>query len=98
MESPRHPHPNIVLHTPLTDLSKLNPFVEDCLREGVRLIAVAGPDAEIIEDTIDDLVVGDGSRADRFVVTSSHAGELIEDVIDFAASWDGGSEVREVRL
>ena len=98
MEPPRNRRPVIVLHTPLTDPAKLNRFVEDCLREGTRLIAVAGPNAEIIEETIDDIVVGDGSQADRFVVTSSHAGEPIEDVIYFASSWDGGSDVREVRL
>jgi hypothetical protein len=88
--------PTIVLHTPLADPAKLEEFVEDCLRQGIRLIAVAGPDAEVIEDTIDEIVVGDGSKPDRSIVTSSHAGEPMEDVILFASSWDGGSEVREV--
>jgi len=98
METPRADTPVVVLHTPLTDPSKLDQFVEDCLREGVRLIAVAGPDADRIEDTIDEIVVGDASQDDRFVVTSNHAGEPIEDVLSFASSWDGGSEVKEVRL
>jgi len=90
--------PAVILHTPLTDPTKLDQFVEDCLREGIRLIAVAGPDAEVIEDTIDEIVVGDGSQPDRFIVTSSHAGEAMDDVIFFASSWDGGSAVREVHF
>lgn len=98
MEHPGKALPVILLHTPLTDRTKLEPFVEDCLREGIRLIAVAGDDAEVIEDTINEIVVGDGSQEDRFIVTSSHAGEPIEDVLFFAFSWDGGSAIREVRL
>ena len=52
MEPPRKAPPVVLLHTPLIDLTKLEPFVEDCLREGIRLIAVVGDDAEGIEDTI----------------------------------------------
>jgi hypothetical protein len=98
METPRPATPVVILHTPLSDPSKLEQFVEDCWREGVRLIAVAGPDADLIEDTIDEIVVGDATQDDRFVVTSNHAGEPIEDVLLFAASWEGGSKVKEVRL
>lgn len=98
METPRAHTPGVILHTPLADPSKLDQFVEDCLREGIRLIAVAGPDADLIEDTIDEIVVGDGSQDDRLIVTSNHAGEPLEDVLLFASSWDGGSVVREMRL
>ena len=98
METPRNETPVVVVHTPVTDPAGLGPFVEDCLREGVKLIAVAGGDADVIEDAIDEIVVGDGSQEGRFIVTSSHAGESPEDVMEFASSWDGGSAVREVRL
>ncbi len=90
--------PVIVLHTPLVDGAKLDSFVEDCLREQIRLIAVYGEGCALIEDIIDEIVVGDGSQDDRFIVTSSHPNESFEDVLGFAASWDGGSIVREVRL
>lgn len=90
--------PVIVLHTPLADPTTLGPFVEDCLKQGTKLIAVVGEGAEVIEDTIDEIVVGDGSQEGRFIVTSSHPDEPLEDVLTFAASWDGGSAVREVRL
>ena len=89
MEPASSQTPVVVLHTPLADPAKLDQFVEDCLREGIRLIAVAGPDADVIEDTIDEIVVGDGSEDERFIVTSNHAGESIEDVLLFASSWDG---------
>jgi hypothetical protein len=88
----------VLLHTPLVDPAKLESFVEDCLKRGVKLIAISGPDAAITEDMVDELIVGDGSDKSRFIVTSSHPDEPFDDVLDFAASWDGGSAVREVRL
>ncbi len=51
--------PVVVLHTPLAEPAKLDDFVEDCLRRGVRLIAVYGRDAAVIENIIDEIVVGE---------------------------------------
>jgi acylphosphatase len=56
----------IILHTPLANPAKLDSFVEDCLADGVVLIAVLGPDSEKVEDLIDELVVGDASDKSRF--------------------------------
>jgi hypothetical protein len=85
----------VVLKLPLSAKSDLDQFVKDCLNTGVRLIAVSGVDAADVEEDIDQLIVGDGSK-NRFVVTSSHLPE--EDAISFARLWNGGSEVTVVTL
>jgi len=90
--------PAIVLHAPVSDPSKLKQFVEDCLKEGVPLIAICGEGCEDLEDKVDWIVIGDGTDDDRFIATTCHRDETIEEVLEFAACWDGGSEVRQVRL
>ncbi|MEG3087109.1 hypothetical protein [Sphingomonas sp. PB4P5] len=73
-------------------------FVERCLRDGVRLISIADEDAELVELEVDLLVVGDGSNKSRFLVTSAHPGEPLDEVREFASSWlcerEGLLEVR----
>jgi len=79
--------PRIVLHTPVVDERSLEPFIEECLRDGVRLIAVVGEGADALEEEIDWIVVGDGTDENRFLVTSSHPDESLEDVLEFASAW-----------
>lgn len=90
--------PRIVLHAPVMDQAALGPFVERCLRDGVRLIAVVGEGAEALEEEIDWLVIGEGGDKRRFLVTSSHPGESVPEVLEFASGWhcenDGLLEVR----
>jgi hypothetical protein len=74
----------IVLRVSPPGESRLEAFVEQCIRDGVRLIAVMGDDCARIEDLIDDFIVGDGSDKTRFILTSSHPDESLEDVIAFA--------------
>lgn len=62
----------------------LDQMVEDFLRDSVALVAVMGKDCAKVEDIIDDLIVGDGSNPERFIVTTSHPGESLKDVIAFA--------------
>lgn len=78
----------------------LDDFVEQCLRDCVSLIAVVGPDCARLEDTIDEIIVGDGSDPSRFVCTTSHPDESFRDVMDFAECWEmeRGDPVEEVRL
>ena len=83
----------VVLHTPLNDPAKLEQFVEECLREGVRLIAIHGKECNSVDGLIDDIVIGEGTTEDRFLVTSIHPDEPLDDVLNFAALWDGGSVV-----
>lgn len=90
----------IVLQLPLSNPDALAPFVEDCLRDGVTLIAVVGENAAAVEDLIDAFVIGDGSDPSRFIATSQHEGETLDEVMEFAAAFnasDGGS-VQLVRL
>ncbi|WP_292155024.1 hypothetical protein [Brevundimonas sp.] len=89
--------PKIVLSLPLSDKALLPAFVEECLAENVSLIAVVGQGCEQVEDEIDWLIVGDASDPTRFVTTSSHPGETLEEVIEFATTWwvsaDGPTKV-----
>jgi hypothetical protein len=88
----------IVLQLPLSNPHVLPEFVETCLRDKVSLIAVWGPGCSAMEDQIDALVIGDGSDGRRFVCTTAHEGETLEDVIEFAETYDGGGAVQLVSL
>lgn len=90
----------ILLHSPVTDESRLDPFVEQCLRDDVSIIAVFGLGSQRIEDIIDEIVVGDGFDPDRFVCTTSHADEPLDDVLNMLKCWEveRGDPVQEVHL
>lgn len=90
----------VVLLLPLSDSAALKPFVEQCLRDEVALVAIVGENADEIEDRIDDLLIDDGSDPNRFFVTTSHMDETIEDVVFFARSFDAdeGGEIQQIRL
>jgi hypothetical protein len=78
----------------------LDAMVERFIRDGVTFVGVVGQDCARIEDMIDDLVVGDGSKPERFILTSSHPGESLEEAIAFARMLTGdyadGVEVIEL--
>jgi hypothetical protein len=76
----------IVLHCLAGYKPELDRMVEDFIRDGVAFVGVVGEDCAKIEDIIDELVVGDGSDESRFILTSSHPGETIDDALDFAKS------------
>ena len=78
----------------------LDQMVEDFLRDGVALVAVIGRDCAKVEDIIDELIVGDGSNPERFIVTTSHPGESLQDVVEFAElfSTDPAGKVQIVEL
>ena len=75
----------IVLNCPNGYNEALNRLVEDFLRDGVDLVAVAGRDYSRIEDIVDELVVGRGEDPSRFLVTTSH--ESLDEAIAFANQW-----------
>jgi hypothetical protein len=95
------PHPRkIVLHCPRGYDPRLDPLVEEFIRDGVRVVAVVGEDCERIEDIIDELVSGDGSR-DHDLLTSSHPGESLAAAVAFAQGLTlefAGPEVGVVEL
>lgn len=78
--------PKIVLHCPHGYVPRLDSLVEQFLADRVQFVGVVGEDCARIEDIIDELVVGDGSDPLRFILTSSHPGESVQDVIEFASS------------
>ena len=74
-------------------------FVERCLSDDVRLISIAGDDAEKVELEVDLLVIGDASDEARFLVTAANPGESLHEVLEFASSWVCDREgLLEVRL
>lgn len=79
-------------------MPSLDILVEDFLRDGVDLVAVAGKDPAMVEDIIDELIVGDGSDPSRFINTTSH--DSLEEALGFAESWsiDMLGEVQLVEL
>jgi hypothetical protein len=90
----------IVLHCPHGATQRLDNLVEDFIRDGVIFVAVVGADSAHVEDIIDELVVGDGTR-DYQLLTSSHADESISAAVRFVQSLTGefaGSEVQVVNL
>ncbi|CAN5160754.1 hypothetical protein BH10PSE3_BH10PSE3_25560 [soil metagenome] len=90
--------PKLVLKTPVSDWTLLKPFVEACVRDSVVLVAVVGPDPDEIEDLIDDILIDADIDSDRIFVTSSHPGETVEEVLEFASFWSASGEVQLVRL
>ena len=92
----------IILHAPPWHSPRLEAFVEKCIQDEVVLVCVIGNDCARVEDVIDELVVGDGSDPGRFLNTTSHPNESIDEVRKFAEAWTVGvdptSLVQEVRL
>ena len=90
----------ILLHAPVSDEALLEPFVEQCLQDQVSIIAVWGAGSERLEDIIDEMVVGDGAQNERFVCTSSHPDEPLEDVLNMLKYWEMERDdpIQEVRL
>lgn len=74
----------IVLHWLSGDETRIGPFVEQCLRDQVKFIAVVGQDCAHIEDLIDECVVGNSADDRRFILTSSHPEESVQDAVEFA--------------
>jgi hypothetical protein len=92
--------PKLILHSPVSDERLLDEFVEQCLRDGVSLLAIIGPGCSRLEDVIDDIVVGDGSDPSRFLCTTSHPDDDFDTVMNMAQTWemDKNDPVQEVRL
>ena len=93
--------PAVVLALPLSADDKLEPFVEACLLAKVALIAVWGEGCCAVEELIDEIIVGDGSDTRRFITTSAHEDETLNEVVEFACQWvteDGRRGAETIRL
>jgi len=89
----------IVLHCARGYEGRIASLVEEFIRNGVTFVGVVGPDCAKVEEIIDELVVGDGSR-EYHMLTSSHPGESIQEAVQFAQSLTGEfrGEVQVVEL
>lgn len=78
----------LILHAPLSDEALLEGFVEQCLLDRVSLLAIIGPGSASLEERVDWIVIGDGSKPDRFFCTTSHPNESLEEVLNMANAWE----------
>jgi len=76
----------VVLHCPKGYRMELDALVEQFIADGVAYVGVVGEDCSRVEDIIDELVVGDGSDQSRFILTSAHPGESVEEALEYARS------------
>ncbi|BCE00919.1 DUF7684 family protein [Marinicellulosiphila megalodicopiae] len=53
------------------------------LDDKVELFCAVGKDCEVWENVMDELAIGDGIKS-RYITTTCHPDESIEDVIEFA--------------
>jgi hypothetical protein len=79
----------VVLHCSFGVPIGLEGLVETFLRDGVRFVGVAGPDARSIEDLIDEIIVGDGSDPRRHILTASHPTQSLAEAVAFASGLTG---------
>lgn len=90
----------IVLHCPSGYKSELDEIVEQFFCDGVAFVGVVGHDCSRVEDIVNGLLIGDGSDESRFILTSFHEGESLDEAIAFAESMTGkyAGEVQVVPL
>jgi len=78
----------------------IDALVEDFMRDQVTFVGVVGQDCCKVEDIIDEIVVGDGTREPYSMLTSSHPGKSVAEAVEFAESltdeFAGNAQVIEV--
>jgi len=89
----------VILNCPKGYRMRLDALVEEFIRDSVIFVGVVGEDCAKVEEIIDELVVGDGSR-DYNLLTSSHPNASIVQAISFAESLTGeyAGDVQVVEL
>ena len=88
-----------MLHTPTGSNMRLEPLVEQFIRDGVVFVGVVGKDCSRIEEFIDAICVGDGESISD-ILTSSHPDCTLDEAVVFARSLTGefAGEVQVVEL
>ena len=79
----------LVLHCRSGVPKDLPALVEAFVAGGVKYIGVVGKDAALVEEVIDECIVGDGSDDTRYILTASHQNESLEYAVEFARSLTG---------
>lgn len=82
----------VVLHCPNGLPAGIAELAAQFVAEGVKLVASVGPACREIEDLIDEAAISAGSPKTNFVLTSSHPGESLADVMEFAEGFGGEYE------
>jgi hypothetical protein len=88
----------VILHTPIGDMRALQDLVETWIVRKVSLVAVHGEGCEAVHDLVDQLIVGDGGNEDRFIITTWHENEPIEDVVEFVGAFGDEGNIEHVRF
>jgi hypothetical protein len=78
----------IVLHIPSGYVRGVDDLIGKFIQDGVKFVAVVGKDCAQVEDMIDAAAIGDGSDS-RFILTSSHPGETLDEVVEFTRCLTG---------
>ena len=87
----------VVLHSRTGPTAALDALVEEFIRDGVIYVGVVGLECALVEDIIDELVVGDGTR-DYDLLTASHPNGSVEDAVAFARSLTQEFEGNDVQI
>lgn len=67
----------------------------------IELFCAVGKDCRLWEDVMDELVVGPDGASPWHVTTTSHPGESVAEVVEFASVWhveDGPPEVEVIEV
>jgi hypothetical protein len=63
-------------------------LLQSLIGRRIKLFCVIGRDCQLWEDIMDELVVGLDGEGDLDLITTSHKGKSVEEVIAFAESWN----------
>ena len=67
-------------------IDRLEPIVEQWIRDRIAWVAVVGFACAEIEDRIDWLLIGNDRDRSHFMVTTSHRDETLEEITEFMLS------------
>lgn len=73
----------LVITSPLVSVRQRDRITSDIVSSRCQYALTFGHDCEVWHDVIDETCVGDGAGEERFLMTTSHDDEPIEDVVDF---------------
>ena len=82
----------LVLHCPNGVPSGIAELAAQGVTDGVVFVASVGPACRQIEDLVDDAAIAAGSPERNFILTTSHPGETLEEVVEFAERLTGEYE------
>lgn len=80
----------IVLQCPVYQQERLAALIERCISDGVSLLAIVGRKSYELEAKANRIIIGDGDDP-RFICTSAHSEEPLEDVLNLAEGWQASA-------